>query len=275
MKHWKLRVDTGSRLHLLRDYTFYEKGLDQHLLIMAFLSKNFKQRQIWNWTDFYCSSFLLQWTDALSATFQNAPPSSLLHTPLCLLNCGQHGPALLQARQEARDVEMRSNRFGFRSSRKPTATPHPICVPVRRREWRARCLALFLPRIFQTVNLILPDKNRCRNQHLPDQLRRWIPVGQSADWLFVESAEARADSVAVISGAVGSSMMRFHTTLEAAEGQCYDALQQGVPQQPKVTLLLYLPSSWHMPLVWQSLLATPLCRCQEGQNGSLSLHFRS
>lgn len=38
-------------------------------------------------------------------------------------------------------------------------------------------------------------------------------------------------------------MMRFHTTLEAAEGQRYDALQQGVPQQPKVTLLLYLPPS--------------------------------
>lgn len=35
--------------------------------------------------------------------------------------------------------------------------------------------------------------------------------------------------------------MRFHTTLEAAEGQRYDALQQGVPQQPKVPLLLYLP----------------------------------
>lgn len=35
--------------------------------------------------------------------------------------------------------------------------------------------------------------------------------------------------------------MRFHTTLEAAEGQHYDALQQGVPQQPKVPLLLHLP----------------------------------
>lgn len=35
--------------------------------------------------------------------------------------------------------------------------------------------------------------------------------------------------------------MRFHATTETAEGQCYDALQQGVPQQPVVPLLLCLP----------------------------------
>lgn len=77
-------------------------------------------------------------------------------------------------------------------------------------------------------------------------------------------------------------MMRFHTTLEAAEGQHYDALQQGAPQQPRVTLVLCLPSSEdtlaasrrlpprHALLFWQSLLAPPLCRCQEGPNSSLS-----
>lgn len=139
--------------------------------------------------------------------------------------------------------KLRSNRFGFCSSRKPAATPCPICVLVHRREWRARCLALFVPRIFQTVNLILRDKNRCRNQPRHQPLRRWIPRWQSADWLAVESAEVGPDSVTVISGTVWISMMRFHTTLEAAEGQRYDALQQGVPQQPKVPLLLYLPSS--------------------------------
>lgn len=45
----------------------------------------------------------------------------------------------------------------------------------------------------------------------------------------------------VISGAVGSSLMRFHATIETGEGQYYDALQQGVPQQPVVPLLLHLP----------------------------------
>lgn len=35
--------------------------------------------------------------------------------------------------------------------------------------------------------------------------------------------------------------MRFHATVETAEGQCYDALQQGAPQQPVVLPLLYLP----------------------------------
>lgn len=70
--------------------------------------------------------------------------------------------------------------------------------------------------------------------------------------------------------------MRFHATTETAEGQYYDALQQGVPQQPVVPLLFYLPPhktssckamcEAESPLCgtpWHSLLALPLCRCQE------------
>ena len=64
---------------------------------------------------------------------------------------------------------------------------------------------------------------------------------QSADWFTVESTEVGAGSITVISRAVGSSLMRFHAMTETAEGQCYTALQQGVPQQPVVPLLLYLP----------------------------------
>lgn len=106
----------------------------------------------------------------------------------------------------------------------------------------------------------------------------------SADWFTVESTEVRADSITVISRAVGSSLMRFHATTETAEGQCYDALQQGVPQQPVVPLLLYLPPHTtgsckamceaESPLCgtpWHSLLALPLCRCQEGRVTKCSL----
>lgn len=74
--------------------------------------------------------------------------------------------------------------------------------------------------------------------------------------------------------------MRFHATTKTAEGQCYAALQQGVPQQPVVPLLFYLPPhkadsckamcEAESPLrgtPWHSLLAPPLCRCQEGGGG--------
>lgn len=67
---------------------------------------------------------------------------------------------------------------------------------------------------------------------------------QCADRLTAESAKVSADSITVISRAAGSSLMRFHATTETAEGQRYDALQRGgggVPQQPVVPLLLYLP----------------------------------
>lgn len=70
--------------------------------------------------------------------------------------------------------------------------------------------------------------------------------------------------------------MRFHATTKTAEGQCYAAPQRGVPQQPVVPLLLYLPPhkagsckamcEAESPLCgtpWHSLLAAPLCRCQE------------
>lgn len=70
--------------------------------------------------------------------------------------------------------------------------------------------------------------------------------------------------------------MRFHAMGETAEGQCYAALQQGVPQQPVVPLLLYLPpdnagsckamceaESALCGTPWHCLLAPPLCRCQE------------
>lgn len=81
--------------------------------------------------------------------------------------------------------------------------------------------------------------------------------------------------------------MRFHATTKTAEGQCYAALQQGVPRQPGVPLLLYLPPHKagscramcepESPLCgtpWQCLLAPPLCRCQEerGLQSALCLH---
>lgn len=66
----------------------------------------------------------------------------------------------------------------------------------------------------------------------------------SVHWLICSRlSEVREGYITVISGAVGSSLMRFHAMMETTEGQCYVALQQEVPQQPVVPLLLYLPSS--------------------------------
>lgn len=97
-----------------------------------------------------------------------------------------------------------------------------------------------------------------------------------SEWCTGESTEVRTGSITVISEAVGSSLMRFCVLMVTAEGQCYAALQQVVPQQPVDPLLLYLPphKAGHWKAICESetplcsmpchcLLAWPLCRCQE------------
>lgn len=189
------------------------------------------------------------------ALVSRMPPSALPQLPQCPCNCCQYGPAPLQVRQEARAAEMHSNRFSFLFSHKqqPLYTPSvcvsahvyvcvPACVSVAIRDLHAVCPALFVPALSQTVNLRLWDKDRCHNQHLYKKTPKVNShMCQSADWFTVESTEVGAGSITVISRAVGSSLMRFHAMTETAEGQCYAALQQGVPQQPVVPLLSYLP----------------------------------
>lgn len=67
-------------------------------------------------------------------------------------------------------------------------------------------------------------------------------------------------------------MMRFHTTLEAAEGQRYDALQQGAPQQPRVTLVLCLPPSEDTLAASRRLLrGTPFCLAEPVGTAALQM----